>query len=84
MKAYLHSTIFLAAALCGAQANADDSMSHVTMTQSQMMKDCMEKQKTADVTMSKAAMKRMCRDQLKQQKQTGTPADPPPVDAPAN
>jgi hypothetical protein len=34
--------------------------------------------------MSKAAMKRMCRDQLKQQKQTGTPPDPPPVDAPAN
>jgi hypothetical protein len=84
MKAYLYSTVLVAATLCAAQAPADDSMSHVTMTKSQMMKDCIEKQKTADVTMSKAAMKRMCRDQLKAQKETGTPTDPPPVDKPAN
>jgi hypothetical protein len=84
MKAYLYGSILIAATLCGAQAIADDSMSHVTMTKSQMMKDCIEKQKTADVTMSKAAMKRMCRDQLKEQKQTGALPEPPPVDKPAN
>jgi hypothetical protein len=49
-----------------------------------MMKDCIQRQKTADVTMSKAAMTRICKDQLKQQKQTGTPPEPAPVDPPHN
>jgi hypothetical protein len=84
MKNTIHTTVFAGLLLCGAQAIADDSMSHVTMTKSQMMKECIEKQKTADVTMSKAAMTRMCKDQLKQQKQTGTLPEPPPTDAPAN
>jgi len=71
-------------AICGAQSFADDSVSRATPTDHQMMKDCIEKQKTADVTMSEAQMKRICKDQLKQQKQSGIPADPPPTDTPHN
>jgi hypothetical protein len=84
VKRTIHSVTFIALTLCGVQAIADDSMSHVTMTKSQLMKDCMERQKTADVSMSKAEMKRMCKDQLKQQKQSGIPAEPPATDTPHN
>jgi hypothetical protein len=69
---------------CGAHAFADDSMSRATPTSHQMMQDCIERQKSADVNMSLAAMKRICKDQLKQQKQTGVPADPAPTDTPRN
>ena len=68
--------------ICGARAFADDSMTHATPTTHQMMKDCIERQKATDVTQSKAQMKRICKDQLKQQKQTGVPAEPVPTDAP--
>jgi hypothetical protein len=84
VKHLIHSTTVVALTLCGVYALADDSMNHVTMTKSQTMKDCMERQKTADVSMSKAEMKRICKDQLKQQQQTGTPAEPPPTDTPHN
>ena len=84
MKHSIHSMTFVALTLCGAYALADDSMNHVTMTKSQSMKDCIERQKAADVSMSKAEMKRICKDQLKQQKQTGTPAEPPATDTPHN
>jgi hypothetical protein len=67
-----------------APAQADDSTSLAAPTHQQMMKDCLEKQKTADVTQTKSQMKRMCRDQLKQQKVSGTPLDAPPVDSPKN
>jgi len=70
--------------LCTAHAYADDSMSRATPTTHQMMKDCIERQKTADVNMSQAAMKRICKDQLKQQKQSGVPAEPAPTDTPRN
>jgi hypothetical protein len=80
----IYSVTFIALTLCGVQAIADDSMSHVTMTKSQSMKDCIERQKSTDVTMSKAEMKRFCKDQLKQQKQTGAPAEPPAIDTPHN
>jgi hypothetical protein len=78
------ASMLLAVALCvsGARAFADDSMTHVTPTTHQMMKDCMERQKATDVTQSKAQMKRICKDQLKQQKQTGVPAEPVPTDTP--
>jgi hypothetical protein len=70
--------------LCGTYALADDSMSRATPTHHQSMKDCIEKQKMTDVNMSQAEMKRLCKDQLKQQKQTGAPADPAPTDTPHN
>jgi hypothetical protein len=84
MKHTINSMTFVALTLCGAYALADDSMSHVTMTKSQSMKDCIERQKTADVSMSKAEMKRICKDQLKQQKQTGAPTEPQATDTPHN
>ena len=70
--------------VCGAQAFADDTVSRATPTNHQMLKECIEKQKTADVTMSEAQMKRICKDQLKQQKQSGIPAEPAPTDTPHN
>jgi hypothetical protein len=78
----INSVAFIGLLACGTQAIADDSTSPGTPTSRQMMKECIDKQKTSDVSMSKAAMKRMCKDQLKQQKQSGTPVEAPPVDAP--
>jgi hypothetical protein len=72
-----------AVALLGTRAYADDSVSRATPTTHQMMKDCIQKQKTADVTMSKSAMTRICKDELKQQKATGA-TSPPPSDTPHN
>ena len=65
-------------------ALADDTVTHATMTKNQRLHDCIEKQKTADVTQSKADMKKFCKEQLKQEKATGELADPPPVDTPHN
>ena len=84
MKHIINSILLIGFSVCGAQAFADDSMSRATPTDHQMLKDCIQKQKTADVTMSKADMIRICKDQLKQQKQNGTPVDPPPTDTPHN
>jgi hypothetical protein len=70
--------------VCSAQALADDTVSRATPTDHQMLKECIEKQKTADVTMSEAQMKRICKDKLKQQKQTGIPVEPTPTDTPHN
>jgi hypothetical protein len=84
MTLMLKAAAFAAFVLTGTHALADESMSRATPTERQMMKDCIEKQKTADVTMSKSQMKRMCHDQLKQQKASGTPAEPPPSDTPKN
>ena len=72
------------ACLCGVQAFADDTVDRATPTDHQTLKTCIEKQKTADVTMSEAQMKRICKDQLKKQKQSGIPAEPAPVDTPHN
>jgi hypothetical protein len=67
--------------LAGAAAIADDSMSRVTPSDHQTIKECMAQQKSNNVAQSKSEMKRYCKDQLKQQKVTGdTPA--PPVDRP--
>jgi len=76
------SVSLLGIVLGAGPALADDSMSQVTPTKSQALKECIEKQKTADVAQSKAEMKRICKDQLKQQKQTGTMPETPPTDTP--
>jgi hypothetical protein len=78
------SLVLVGLAVCGTQAFADESVSRATPTNHQMMKDCIERQKAAGVTMSKADMKQFCKDQLKHQKQTGAPAEPPPTDTPHN
>jgi hypothetical protein len=70
-------------ALVAALAFADDSMTSVTPTDSQLMKQCMERQKSdTNVTISKADAKRFCKDQLKRQKATGATSERAPVDAP--
>jgi hypothetical protein len=81
MARLFYSSIFAAAALLGAQAFADDSVSRATPTTHQSMKECIEKQKTADVTMSKSQMARICRDELRRQKELGE-STPPPTDTP--
>jgi hypothetical protein len=69
-----------AAALLAGPVIADDSMSRATPSKHQAMKDCIEKQKTADVNMSKSQMERLCKDELKRQKASG--GAPPPAPAP--
>jgi hypothetical protein len=62
---------------------ADDSMGRVTPTDSQLLKQCMERQKTdANVSVSKADAKRFCKDELKRQKATGASSERQPVDPP--
>jgi hypothetical protein len=62
---------------------ADDSMGKVTPTDSQLLKQCMERQKTnTNVVVSKAEAKRYCKDELKRQKETGASSEHQPVDAP--
>jgi hypothetical protein len=74
--------------LSSALAFADDTLSRATPTDHQLIKTCIEKQKadekqrTDNVTLSKAEMKRYCKDQLKQQKATGSMPEPPPTDVP--
>jgi hypothetical protein len=70
----------LGAALDAAPAFADDSVG--PPTDRQLLKDCIERQKTATATVSTAQAKRLCKDELKRQKQTGATPEPPPVDAP--
>jgi uroporphyrinogen-III decarboxylase len=61
----------------------EDAPSRATPTAHESMKDCMEKQKTANVTMSKSQMTRICKEELKRQRESGEIA-PPPTDAPRN
>jgi len=61
---------------------ADESMNRATPTDEQLIKTCIEKQKTGNVTMSKAEMDRYCRNELKRQKATGELPENPPVDTP--
>jgi hypothetical protein len=84
MNNTISSLVLIGLSVCGTYALADDSMNRATPTDHQAMKDCIQKQKMADVNMSEAAMKRICKDQLKQQKQTGAPVDAPPTDTPRN
>jgi hypothetical protein len=62
---------------------ADDAMTQSTPTKQQLMKDCIRKHQTDDVNLSKSQLNRLCKDELKQQKATGTPPPPaPPTDGP--
>jgi hypothetical protein len=81
MKKHLYSTALCALALLGVQAFADDTVSRATPTNHQLMKECIDRQKTADVTVSKSAMERICKDELKRQKDLGV-STPPPSDPP--
>ena len=83
MNPLIH-TVALAGLLVAGHALADDSMSRASMTEQQAMKDCMERQKAGAVNMSKAQMKRLCRDQLKDQKKTGDMPEQPAADTPHN
>jgi hypothetical protein len=65
-------------------AFADDAMTRSSMTKRQAMKDCIEQQKTVKMSMSKAEMKRICKDKLKDQKATGDMPEKPAGDAPHN
>ena len=79
------AAMFLAGiSVCSAPAFADDTVNRATPTDHQMLKECIEKQKTADVTMSEVQMKRICKDQIKQQKKSGIPAEPAATDTPHN
>jgi len=71
-------------ALVATLAFGDDSMHRAAPTDHQTIKECIEKQKTKDVNMSKAEMKQFCKDELKKQKETGALPEQPPVDAPQN
>jgi hypothetical protein len=84
MNRAITSLVISGLCVCASHAFADDTMSRATPTGHQMMQECIERQKTADVNMSQAEMKRICKDQLKQQKQTGVPAEPAPTDTPHN
>jgi hypothetical protein len=81
MSKHIYLPAFVVLALLGAQAWADDTVSRATPTRHQLMKECIDKQKTADVTMSKSEMQRICKDELKRQKDFGV-ATPPPDDPP--
>jgi pentapeptide MXKDX repeat protein len=83
MNPLIH-TVALAGLFVAGHALADDSMSRASMTDQQAMKDCMERQKVGAVNMSKAQMKRLCRDQLKDQKKTGDMLEQPAADTPHN
>jgi hypothetical protein len=63
---------------------AEDSPPGSAMTPQQAMKDCIEQQKAANVSMSNAEMKRICKDKLKDQKATGAMPEQPPRDTPHN
>jgi hypothetical protein len=69
--------IFALASVMVQPGNADDSMARATPTKKQMMKDCIRKHETADVNLSKSELNRICKDELKQEKVTGSP--PPPA-----
>jgi pentapeptide MXKDX repeat protein len=77
-------TVALVGLLVAGHALADDSMSRASMTEQQAMKDCIERQKAGAVNMSKAQMKRLCRDKLKDQKKTGDMPEQPAADTPHN
>lgn len=55
-----------------------------SMTKRQAMKDCIEQQKTGNISMSKSQMKQFCKQKLKDQKATGELPQPPATDVPKN
>jgi hypothetical protein len=73
-------SLLVAAALAAGTSLADDSTDRATPTKHQTLKECIAKQKTADVNMSKAEMTRLCKDEMKREKAGDTPL--PPADTP--
>ena len=84
MNRSINSLVLIGVFVCGAQAFADESPSRSAPTSDQKMRDCIEKWKATDVSMPKAEMKRICKDQMHLQKRTGELAEPPPTDTPRN
>jgi hypothetical protein len=84
MYRVVHCMVFMALVACGTPALADEAIPQPNMTQSQLMQDCIERQKASNVAMSKAAMKSFCKDQMKQQKHSGAFPEAPPTDTPRN
>jgi hypothetical protein len=82
MRRVLFITVAAGLMVAVAPVFGDDTMSHATPTDQQMLKECIERQKTKDVNMSKAQMKRFCKDELKNQKATGALPEQPPLDTP--
>ena len=78
------TTFALVGLVFGTCVFADDAPPASSMTKHQAMKDCIEQQKTANISMSKAQMKRICKDKLKEQKATGDMPQQPAADAPHN
>lgn len=68
--------------LLSAPSFADDTLTRATPTDHELIKTCMEKQKTSNVAQSKDEMKRYCKSELKRQKATGEMPEPPPADTP--
>lgn len=73
--------------LSGLSAAADglgtdeSAPSRATPTEHESLRDCIEKQKSSNVTMSKSQMTRICKDELKRKKRFGE-TTPPPADSP--
>jgi hypothetical protein len=61
---------------------ADDTLSQSAPTHKQLMKDCIRKHQAGDVNLSKSQLSRICEDELKQQKITGSPPPAPTSDGP--
>jgi hypothetical protein len=80
----LVTTFVLAGLAFGSCAFADEATPASSMTKRQAMKDCIEQQKTANMSMSKAEMKRICKQKLKELKATGDMPQQPAADAPHN
>jgi hypothetical protein len=80
----LVTTLALAGLAFGTCVFADAAPPGSSMTKRQAMKDCIEQQKTVNMSMSKAEMKRICKDKLKDQKATGDMPQQPATDAPHN
>jgi hypothetical protein len=78
------TTFALVGLAFGSCALADEATPASSMTKRQAMKDCVEQQKTSNMSMSKAEMKRICKDKLKDQKVTGDMPQQPATDAPRN
>jgi hypothetical protein len=78
------SLVIVPLIFAGTLALADDgTMKSVTPSDSQLIKTCMDKQKSSsNVTMSEAQLKRYCTDKVKQQKATGEMPEQPPADTP--
>jgi hypothetical protein len=76
MRTY-QSFIVAVCLLAGQAVLADDSMDRATSTDHEKMADCIRKQQSGDVNMSKSQLKQFCKDELKRQKANGTMPTPP-------